>query len=175
MNSKTTEMTLTKSKYYFEALDYFPFNLSECLDALNYALSYEPEDADSLCLMGRVYSEELKDYETAKKYFDEAMQSNIGNVNTPKYYIECLLNNEDYQEAEKLIEFAIRLKGIDKSEIMNCMSLLQERNFEYKKALATLKEAKKFAYSRAALEALEEREKLVKGKVTRTRTVKKAE
>lgn len=125
--------------------------------------------------MGRVYSEELKDYETAKKYFDEAMQSNIGNVNTPRYYIECLLNNEDYQEAEKLIEFAIKLKGIDKSEIMNCMSLLQERNFEYKKALATLKEAKKFAYSRAALEALEEREKLVKGKVTRTRTVKKAE
>lgn len=59
-------MTLTKSKYYFEALDYFPFNLSECMDALNYALSYEPEDADSLCLMGRVYSEELKDYERQK-------------------------------------------------------------------------------------------------------------
>lgn len=102
-------MTLTKSKYYFEALDYFPFNLAECMDALNYALSYEPEDADSLCLMGRIYSEELKDYETAKKYFDEAMQSNIGNINTPKYYIECLLSNEDYREAEKLIEFALKL------------------------------------------------------------------
>ena len=81
-------MTLTKNKYYFEALDYFPYNMSECLDALNYALSYEPEDADSLCLMGRVYSEVLKDYETGKRYFEEAMQSNIGNVNTPKYYIE---------------------------------------------------------------------------------------
>lgn len=168
-------MTLTKSKYYFEALDYFPFNLSECIDALNYALSYEPEDADSLCLMGRVYSEELKDYETAKKYFDEAMQNNIGNVNTPKYYIECLLNNEDYDEAGKLIEFALKLKGIDKSEILNCRSLMQERNFEYKQALATLKEAKRFAYSRATLDILEEREKLVKGKATRTRTVKKAE
>jgi tetratricopeptide (TPR) repeat protein len=168
-------MTLTKSKYYFEALDYFPFNLSECIDALNYALSYEPEDADSLCLMGRVYSEELKDYEMAKKYFDEAMQNNIGNVNTPKYYIECLLNNEDYEEARKLIEFALKLKGIDKSEILNCRSLMQERNFEYKQALVTLKEAKKFAYSRAALDILEEREKLVKGKVTGSRTVKKAE
>jgi len=31
-------MTLTKSKYYFEALDYFPYNLSECMEALNYAL-----------------------------------------------------------------------------------------------------------------------------------------
>lgn len=168
-------MTLTKSKYYFEALDYFPFNLSECIDALNYALSYEPEDADSLCLMGRVYSEELKDYETAKKYFDEAMQNNIGNINTPKYYIECLLNNEDYKEAEKLITFAMKIKGIDKSEILNCLSLLQERNFEYKQALGTLKEAKKFAYSRTSLEILEEREKLVKGKVTRLRTIKKTE
>lgn len=49
-------MTLTKSKYYFEALDYFLFNLSECMDALNYVMSYESEDADSLCLMGRIYS-----------------------------------------------------------------------------------------------------------------------
>lgn len=168
-------MTLTKSKYYFEALDYFPFNLSECIDALNYALSYEPEDADSLCLMGRVYSEELKDYETAKKYFDEAMQQNIGNVNTPRYYIECLLNNEDYKEAEKLIAFALKLKGIDKSEILNCLSLLHERNFEYKQALGTLKEAKKFVYSRAALEILEDREKMIKSKMPVTRTKKKEE
>lgn len=168
-------MTLTKSKYYFEALDFFPFNLSECMDALNYALSYEPEDADSLCLMGRVYSEELKDYETAKKYFDEAMQNNIGNINTPKYYIECLLNNEDYKEAEKLIAFALKLKGIDKSEILNCRSLLHERNFEYKQALGTLKEAKKFAYNRAALEILEDREKMIKSKMPVTRIKKKEE
>lgn len=62
-------MTLIKNKYYFEALDNFPHYLSDCLDSLNYALSYDPEDADSLCLMGRVYSEVLKDYETAKKIF----------------------------------------------------------------------------------------------------------
>lgn len=175
MNSKTTEMTLTKSKYYFEALDYFPFNLSECMDALNYALSYEPEDADSLCLIGRVYSEELKDYETAKKYFDEAMQSNIGNINIPKYYIECLLNNEDYKEAEKLIEFALKIKGIDKAEILNCKSFLLERKNEYKPALEILKEAKQFTYCKTTLEALEEREKFVRAKAARARTRKKTE
>ncbi len=168
-------MTLTKNKYYFEALDYFPYNMSECLDALNYALSYEPEDADSLCLMGRVYSEVLKDYETGKKYFEEAMQSNIGNVNTPKYYIECLLCNEDYKEADKLIEFALKIKGIDKAEILNCRSLLLERNGEYKQALALLKEAKKFSFCRSTLEILEDREKLVQNKIPKTRTRKKAE
>ncbi|MGE8433761.1 tetratricopeptide repeat protein [Chryseobacterium joostei] len=166
-------MTLTKNKYYFEALDYFPYNMAECLDALNYALSYEPEDADSLCLMGRVYSEVLKDYETGKKYFEEAMQSNIGNVNTPRYYIECLLSNEDYEEAEKLIGYALRMKGIDKSEILNCKSLLMERKGEYKQALEQLKEARKFSYCRSSLEILEDREKLIKDKMPAPRTRKK--
>lgn len=168
-------MTLTKNKYYFEALDYFPYNMSECLDALNYALSYEPEDADSLCLMGRVYSEVLRDYETGKKYFEEAMQSNIGNVNIPKYYIECLLSNEDYEEAEKLIEFSLKIKGIDKSEILNGKSLLLERKGDYKHALEEIKHAKKFSFCRGTLEILEDREKLIQNKMPKTRTRKKTE
>lgn len=106
-------MTLTKSKYYFEALDNYPYNLPDCLEALNYALSYDPEDADSLCLMGRIYSEMLLDYEKAKLYFAEAMQCDVTNLNTPKYYIKCLLDNEDFQEAEKLINYSLKIKGID--------------------------------------------------------------
>ncbi|WP_232815928.1 tetratricopeptide repeat protein [Chryseobacterium capnotolerans] len=149
--------------------------MAECLDALNYALSYEPEDADSLCLMGRVYSEVLKDYETGKKYFEEAMQSNIGNVNTPKYYIECLLSNEDYEEAEKLIKYALKMKGIDKAEILNCASLLLERKGEYKQALEQLKEARKFSFCKSTFEILEEREKAVQNKMPKARTRKKAE
>lgn len=94
------------------------------MEALNYVLSYEPEDADSLCLMGRLYSEVLKDYEMAKKYFEEAMLYNISNINIPKYYIECLLSNEDYMEAEKLMEFALKMKGIDKAEILYCKAHL---------------------------------------------------
>ncbi|SIP90497.1 hypothetical protein SAMN05880574_10238 [Chryseobacterium sp. RU37D] len=61
--------------------------------------------------MGRIYSEILKDYETAKTYFDEAMQSNINNITIPKYYINCLLSNEDYKEAEKIIALALKIKG----------------------------------------------------------------
>ena len=113
MNLKIKEMNLTKNKYYFEALDCYPYNLPDCLEALNYALSYNPEDADALCLMGRIHSEVLKDYETAKEYFAEAMMFDVTNVNTPQYYIICLLNNEDLAEAEKLIKYALKIKGID--------------------------------------------------------------
>ncbi|WP_312299004.1 hypothetical protein [Chryseobacterium sp.] len=132
-------MTLTKSKYYFEALDNYPYSLPNCLEALNYALSYDPEDADSLCLMGRIYSEMLIDYEKAKLYFEEAIQCNITNLNTPQYYIRCLLDNEDLEEAEKMIEYSLKMKGIDKCRILIQKSLLFEIRLEYKKALAPFK------------------------------------
>ncbi|XJR87409.1 hypothetical protein ACH34I_08880 [Elizabethkingia anophelis] len=46
-------MKSTKNKYYFEALDHYPYSIPDCVEALNYALSYDPQDADSLCLMAR--------------------------------------------------------------------------------------------------------------------------
>lgn len=157
-------MTLTKNKYYFEALDNYPYKLSDCLEALNYALSYDPEDADSLCLMGRIYSEILIDYEKAKLYFEEAMQYDVTNLNTPQYYIRCLLDNEDLEEAEKLIEYALKIKGIDKCRILLLKSLLFEIRLEYKKALEYLKEAKKYSYAQSMLDFLNGKVKFIKAK-----------
>ncbi|UKB83744.1 hypothetical protein LF887_22500 [Chryseobacterium sp. MEBOG06] len=158
-------MTLTKSKYYFEALDNYPYSLPDCLEALNYALSYDPEDTDSLCLMGRIYSEMLIDYEKAKLYFQEAMQCNMANLNTPQYYIKCLLDNEDLEEAEKLIEYSLGIKGIDRCRILTHHSLLFEIRLDYKKALEPLKKAKTFAYDQEMLDFLKNREKFVKEKM----------
>ncbi len=162
-------MTLTKSKYYFEALDYYPYNLAECLEALNYALSYDPEDADSLCLMGRIYSEMLNDYEKAKLYFGEALQCDVTNLNTPRYYIKCLLDNEDLDEAEKLIEYSLKIKGIDKCRILIQKSYLFEIKMDFKKALELLKEAKGFAYDQQMLDFLKSKEKFIKEKIPKKR------
>lgn len=165
-------MTLTKSKYYFEALDNYPYNLPDCLEALNYALSYEPEDADSLCLMGRIYSEMLYDYETAKRYFEEAMQCDVTNLNTPRYYIKCLLDNEDLDEAEKLIEYSLKIKGIDKCRILIQKSYLFEIKMAFKKALEFLKESKNFAYDQQMLDFLKSREKFIKEKMPKKNKAK---
>lgn len=165
MTLKTIEMTLTKNKYYFEALDNYPYCLPDCLEALNYALSYDPEDADSLCLMGRIYSEMLTDYEKAKVYFEEAMLYDVTNLNTPQYYIKCLLDNEDLEEAEKLIEYALKIKAIDKSKILINRSLLFEIKLEYKNALDSLKEAKIYSYNQQMIDFLDRRIKYVKSKM----------
>ena len=158
-------MTLTKSKYYFEALDNYPYSLPDCLEALNYALSYDPEDADSLCLMGRIYSEMLDDYEKAKLYFEEAMQCDVTNLNTPKYYIKCLLDNEDLQEAEKLIHYSLKIKGIDKATMWFYRSMLSEKRGSLTNALKFLEEAKQFSYNKEMLQFLKDRERFVKSKM----------
>ncbi|WP_312390356.1 hypothetical protein [Chryseobacterium sp.] len=158
-------MTLTKNKYYFEALDNYPYSLPECLEALNYALSYDPEDADSLCLMGRIYSEMLSDYEKAKLYFEEAMLYDVNNLNTPQYYIKCLLDNEDFHEAARLIEYALKIKGIDKATIWFYRSLLSEKRGSLKNALKFLDESAKYCFTEYSLNVVKERKKFVKSKM----------
>lgn len=163
-------MTILNNKYYFEALDAYPYNLAECLEALNYALSFEPEDADALCLMGRLYHEQLRNFETAKLYFQEALQADLNSVSVPEFYIKCLLDNEDYDEAEKLIEFALKIKGIDKANILFYKSLLNEKRGDFKAALEMIAEAKKFCFNQGCTDFLKDREKFVKAKMPKVRT-----
>ena len=103
------------NNYLFKALDAYPYELEETLEALSYALSYNSKDAQALCLMGRVYAEQLKDYETAKQYYAEAVAHEMEMPKTYPFYIQTLLWNEDYDEAEKLITFALTIKGCKQS------------------------------------------------------------
>ncbi|MGM5630590.1 hypothetical protein O2K51_06760 [Apibacter raozihei] len=154
-------MNTIQNKYYFQALDNFPYNMEETIEALNYALSYE-KNADCLCLLARVYSEILNDYETAKEYFEEAMSINIHSLNLYPYFIDCLLWNDDYKEAKKLINFALTVKGIDKAVILNKKSLLLEYQKKYKKALNMINNARLHTYNSNFMTYLESREKQIK-------------
>lgn len=155
---------MTTNKYYFQALDNFPYNLEETIQALHYALSYDDHNAESLCLLGRVYSEIIQDYETAKSYFEEAMQTKLDSVSTPLYYIDCLLNNEDYDEARKLIGYASEIKGIDKSRIFYRKAVFFEKQKKWKRALKILKKAKRSSANKKYLDFLNERIDLIKAK-----------
>lgn len=155
---------MTTNKYYFQALDNFPYNLEETIQALNYALSYDDHNAESLCLLGRVYSEIIQDYETAKSYFEEAMQTKLDSVSIPLFYIDCLVNNEDYEEAFKLIKYAKGIKGIDQSRILYRKAIFFEKQSKWKKALKILKKARKCAANKNYLDFLNERIDFIKAK-----------
>ena len=53
---------MTANIYLVKALDYYPYNLEEALESLNYAMAYEENNPIALCLMGRVHLEVFKDY-----------------------------------------------------------------------------------------------------------------
>lgn len=129
-------------KYLFQALDNYPYWLEQTIESLDYALSYDDQNTMALCLYGRVYTEQLLQFEEAKNYFQKALAINVNALEVYAYYIEALLLNEDYDEAEKLIEFALTVKGSNKAELQLKKIQLYERKQNYKKAKAMLKEVK---------------------------------
>ena len=151
-------------KYLFQALDNYPYSLEETVESLDYALSYDAKNTMALCLYGRVYSEQLLRYEEAKGYFEQAIAVDIHALEVYPHYIQTLLVNEDFEEAEKLITFALTIKGINKAEVLLKTVLLLERKKEIKKALKTLKEVKLLSFTNDNSYEMEEIEKRLKAK-----------
>lgn len=132
----------TIDKHLLNALDNYPYSLMATMESLEYALSYNEKNTMAICLLGRIYAEQLMDYETAKEYFEEAISYNLHALEIYPYYIETLILNEDFDEAEKLISFALTLKGMDKVTILLKKVWLKEVLRDFKMAKKILKEIK---------------------------------
>ncbi len=123
-------MENTLDKYLFQAIDAYPYNLEETIESLHYALSYNTKSTKALCLMGQLYAEQLKNYEMAKVYFQEVLSINIYALGVYEHYINVLLWNSDLAEAEKLIQFALKIKGMDKAVLLvKNAQLLEQKQY----------------------------------------------
>ncbi|WP_109299188.1 tetratricopeptide repeat protein [Aquimarina sp. AU474] len=160
-------------KYLFQALDAYPYNLEEAVESLNYALSYDEKNPIALCLLGQIYAESLKNYETAKEYYQQALAEDMYALDVYPKYINVLLWNEDYDEAKKLIDFALTIKGTDKAMLHLKKAILFEQKREYKKALKCLKLAKENAYNNRFISDLKEEKQRIEGKMPKKKTPKK--
>lgn len=155
----------TIDKYLFQALDNYPYSLEETIESLDYAFSYDDKNTMVLCLYGRIQAEQLLNYGEAKSYFQEALAINIHALEVYPYYLQTLILNEDYDEAQKLINFALTIKGINKSEIYVKKAILFEAKQEFKNALTAIKEAKLCTLQFAFDSDITEVEKRIKGKI----------
>lgn len=155
----------TIDKYLFQALDNYPYSLEETIESLDYAFSYDAKNTMVLCLYGRIQAEQLWNYEEAKNYFQEALSINIHALEVYPHYLQTLILNEDYQEAQKLIDFALTIKGINKSDILVQKAILLEAQQEFKKALKEIRNAKLTSLKFAFDSDIAEVEKRIKGKI----------
>lgn len=135
----------TPNIYLFKALDAYPYELEKAAEALNYALSYDSENVKALCLLGKLYSEQLNDYKTAITYYERALASRLDIPEVYPEYIRVLLLNDDYDEVQKVIDFALTVKGIDTAGIYLAQGHLFESKNEFDSAVEAFKEAKQFA------------------------------
>jgi len=163
----------TIDKYLFQALDSYPYSLEETIESLDYAFSYDAKNTMVLCLYGRIQAEQLWNYEEAKTYFQEALAINIHALEVYPYYIQTLILNEDYEEAQKLIDFALTIKGINRSEIFVKKAILFEAQLQFKSALEAIKNAKLYTLQFAFDSDIIEVEKRIKGKADLMKNKKK--
>ncbi|SHL82873.1 hypothetical protein [Flavobacterium saccharophilum] len=155
----------TIDKYLFQALDNYPYSLEETIESLDYAFSYDAKNTMVLCLYGRIQAEQLWNYEEAKNYFQEALAINIHALEVYPHYLQTLILNEDYEEAQKLIDFALTIKGINKSDIYVKKAILLEAQQQFKNALKEIKNAKLCTLQFAFDSDITEVEKRIKGKL----------
>ncbi|MGX7668212.1 hypothetical protein [Flavobacterium pedocola] len=163
----------TLDKYLVQALDNYPYWLEGTLESLGYALAYDDKNVMALWLYGRFYAEQLKDYESAKDYFQQAIGIDIHALEVYAHYIHTLILNEDIAEAEKLIDFALTIKGINKAEILLKRALLLESQRKFKEALDVIKEVKLTAFTNDTSYEAENAEKRLKDKVDLLKEKKK--
>ena len=132
----------TIDKYLFQAMDNYPYCLEETIESLDYALSYDDKNTMALCLYARIQAEQLSNYEEAKNYFQQALAININAVEIYSHYIQTLILNEDFEEAEKLINFALTIKGVNKVGILTQKIQLLEIKKAFKLAKKLIKEVR---------------------------------
>ena len=166
-------MDTKQNMYLFKALDAYPYDLEQAIEALEYALSYEPENAQALFLMGRVYSEQLQDFETAKSYFEEALAQDMALPRLYVYYTYVLIANEDFEEASKLLDFAKTRKGLDQAQMHYLEGLIHEHKADLKRAKQAYKLARMLSVNNSFRGYLNSELDRIKDKEPKKKTKKK--
>ncbi len=163
----------TNNIYLFKALDAYPYNLEEAIEALNYALSYNDKDTEALLLMGKIYGYHLQNYKRAIAYFSEALTIDLENPKIYPDYLYMLIYNEDFSEAQKLLDFAFTIKATNKGMLYNIKGYLYEAQKQYKKAFKAFKEAEKIACNNDFATYIKGEKQRVKNKMLKKKNKKK--
>lgn len=133
------------TNYYLKALDNYPYDLPESMEALEYALSYDEEHAGAHCLMGLYYFEQLKDFKRAFYHFEQALVYDIEHIDTYLNYSTALIQYGAYDQAKKVIKHAETIPGICKACLLTRKALIHELKEHYFKAEKALEKAKRLS------------------------------
>lgn len=154
----------TADKYYLKALDQYPYDMEETMENIAYALSSDGEHAGANSLMAKIYREQFADYEKADHYYKVAMAFGSENLIIIADYIDFLLFIDRLADAEKLIKYAEKLKGVSISQMNYFKALVEEKKHSFKNAVKLFETALLDAYSEETINHLNTQIRRVKDK-----------
>ena len=146
---------------------------NEACEALNYALSYDESHCPSLCLLAKVYAEYMYDFDKAFDCYDKVIAINPDYKDAYPDYIMYLIWADENERAERLIDFALTIKGIDNARLNWLSSYINETKGQYKKSLEHLKAAKKVIYNDHYFGFMIDEEERIKKKINLDKPKKK--
>jgi tetratricopeptide (TPR) repeat protein len=157
----------TADTYFIKALDhYYSWDMEKAMEALGYGLAYNSEHPALLCLMGRIYSEQLNQYKTAIEYYEEALGADLNYPETYYHYLSVLFKTGQLEMADKLADHALKVQGIDKYQIYGWKSSILEQKELYQEALDMINLCRKHCYNKNASDFLEEEVARIKKKMS---------
>jgi len=136
-------------------------------------LSYDEKNVQALCLMANLQADQLNDLEAAKHYFEAAVASKMELPRIYPDYVYTLVRNEDFEEAQKVLDYALLLKGADKALLNLLQGQLFEAQQNNKKALKSYKRGKKLSLNNHFITFAENEIERVKKKLPKKRKPKK--
>lgn len=138
-----------------KATDYYPYNLELTIENLQYALSYDPEHPQALCLLGQIYMYHLKEYDNAKRCFQQSIAAN-GNY-PDNYRLLSILHIwlGEFSQAGRMLDFACKRPGQSKDALLRIKAMMWEYQGDFAKAKLLLKQAKLISQQCEAISQIE--------------------
>jgi tetratricopeptide (TPR) repeat protein len=149
---------------YIQAKDNYPYNVDECIEKLQYVIAADDEHAGAHCLMGRIYEEQLEDYRQAEYYYRMTLYLDRNYAPVYAHLANLLIHIGEMEEAHKIIDRGLRVKGIDTALLTYLKGVLYEKYEMYSTAINLYEEAKRYCLNNGFMHNMGEQIKRVKEK-----------
>lgn len=130
-------------KYYLKARDYYPFDLEQATEALEYGLSYDDTHAGLLLLRAEINYKYLGEHIAANEDYAYALYCHPENMQVYYAYAWYAVCVNDYKKAVSLLEKVSTFATTDKARIAYIYAMLSEKQAEYKASLEYISTAMK--------------------------------
>ena len=161
--------------YLLKAKEAYDFDMEECVEALNYAMSYDEENAEVWLLHGKVMLYYIKDYSSAEESFLQALSVEPAHSETFIEFIWLRINEARFEEAQQLLYKALHVVKKDFAQLYRLQAVLLEYEESYNEAIESLEIALDKTYNCSYQCFLEDEIKRLKNKKKRkAKQLKKA-